>query len=54
MVTASRKGAVIQGTREEEEVVTMTLHCLLVVGAATEALTTLLTETLMTLLAPGA
>ena len=44
MVTASRKEAVIQGTGQEEiMVVTMTPHCLLVMGAVTEALMTLLT-----------
>ena len=43
MVTASRREVVIQATREEEiTVVTMPPHCLLVVGAATETLTTLL------------
>ena len=44
MVTASRRKAVIQATREEEMmVVTMTPHHLLVVGMATETLTALLT-----------
>ena len=44
MVTASRRRAVIQATREEEiTVVTMTIRRLLVVGAVMESLTALLT-----------